>query len=43
MKSAYLSRLSLTSSSKRTWRVVVFGCFDGAFKSAKRFFSFHRW
>jgi len=30
MNSAYLSRLCLTSSSKRTCRLVVFGCFDGA-------------
>ncbi len=43
MNSAYLSRLRLTSSSKRTCRVVVFGCFDGAFSSAKCFSSFrHR-
>src|SRR6185437_11141496 len=33
MNSAYRSRLRLTSSSRRTWRVVVFGCLDGAFSS----------
>src|SRR6266478_2766826 len=44
MNSAYLSRLHLTSSSKRTCSVVVFGCFDGAFRSAKCFSSFrHSW
>src|SRR5206468_11205293 len=37
MNSAYLSKLCRTSSSSRTCRVVVFGCFDGAFRSAKRF------
>src|SRR5438132_5372934 len=40
MNFAYLSRLCLTSSAKRTCRVVVFGCFDGAFSSAKCFSSF---
>src|SRR3974390_1165393 len=28
------------SSSRRTWRRAVFGCFDGAFKRAKRFSPF---
>src|SRR5437016_11636721 len=41
MNSAYMSRLCLTSSSRRTGRVEVFGCFDGAFSSAKCFSSFH--
>ena len=40
MNSAYLSRLCLTCSSKRTCRVAVFGCFDGDFSIAKWFFSF---
>src|SRR5712691_9555565 len=40
MNSAYMSRLCRTSSSRRTWRVEVFGCFDGAFSSAKCFSSF---
>src|SRR5260370_25366114 len=40
MNSAYLCKLCLTSSSKRTCRVVVFGCLDGALSSAKSLFSF---
>src|SRR5439155_5929919 len=41
MNSAYLSKLCLTSSFKRTCRIVVFGCFDGAFRSAMCFLSLH--
>src|SRR6185312_5740851 len=40
MNSAYRSRLRLTSSSRRTWRVVVFGCLDGAFSSDNCFAPF---
>src|SRR6516162_10413917 len=40
--SAYLSRLILTSCSRRTWSNAVFGCFDGPFRSAKLSFSFRR-
>src|SRR5438876_60390 len=40
MNSSYLSSSCLTFSSRRTWRVVVFGCFDGAFRSAKCFSPF---
>src|SRR5208337_4340287 len=40
MNSAYPSTLRLTSSSRRTCRVVVFGCLDGAFRSAMCFLSF---